>query len=94
MLEPQPASSAADPESALPSVGARIAAFAAILVLGIVGGQVGNAFMRVQCSGDCTVPRGLGVLTGTLVAAIGTAVIDALALRALAEGTAGAGRRT
>jgi hypothetical protein len=40
------------------------------------------------------VPRGLGVLTGTLVAAIGTAVIAALALRALAEGTAGAGRRT
>ena len=33
MPEPQPASSAADPESALPSVGARIAAFAAILVL-------------------------------------------------------------
>lgn len=72
-------------ESALPSVRARIIAFAAIIAGGIIGAVIGYRFMTLQCTGSCSVPQGLGMTTGTLVGAIGFAVISVLSLRAVAE---------
>jgi hypothetical protein len=79
--------------SAAPSVGARVLAFAAILVAGVCGGLIGYAFMDLQCSGDCSVQKGLGALVGSVGAAIGVAVIAVLTLRAMGEWAAG-GRRS
>ena len=73
------------PESALPSVEARAAAFVAILVGGGLGGLIGHSFVRLQCDGSCTVPNGLGMVVGTLVGALGVAVVAVLTLRAFGE---------
>lgn len=73
------------PLSALPSTGARVAAFCAIVVAGVCGGLIGTAVVRVQCHGSCGTPRGIGFLTGALVAASGVAVIAVLVLRAMGE---------
>lgn len=73
------------PLSALPSPGARIAAFVAILAGGLAGGLIGYALVDLQCSGSCGLALGLGVLVGALVAAAGTAVVAVLVLRALGE---------
>jgi hypothetical protein len=71
--------------TALPSVGARALAFAAILVAGACGGLIGYAVVDLQCTGDCSTLAGaVGVLTAA-AAAIGVAVICVLALRALGE---------
>jgi hypothetical protein len=71
--------------TALPSTGARVLAFAAILVAGFCGGVIGYAFTDLQCEGDCTVQTGIGGLTGALIGAIGVAIVATLALRALGE---------
>jgi hypothetical protein len=71
--------------SSLPSVGARALAFVGIIVAGLSGAAIGWAIVRLQCTGDCTVPKSVGALTGTLLFAGGSAVIAVLALRALAE---------
>jgi hypothetical protein len=81
-VEPPPSDYA---PNALPSTGARVLAFVAILVAGACGGVIGYAFTDLQCSGDCTVQRGLGGLIGALVGAIGVAVVATLALRAMGE---------
>jgi hypothetical protein len=73
------------PPSALPSVGARALAFAAILVAGVCGGMIGYAFVRVQCEGDCGLFNGLGAFVGAVFAAGGVAVIATLVLRAMGE---------
>jgi hypothetical protein len=73
------------PPSAIPSVGARALAFAAIIVAGICGGLIGYAFVRVQCEGDCGLPNGLGTFVGAVTAAGGVAVIAVLVLRAMGE---------
>jgi hypothetical protein len=78
-MQPEPS------PSALPSVGARALAFAAILVAGVSGGLIGYAVVRVQCSGDCGVPNGLGAFVGAVFAAAGVAVIATLVLRAMGE---------
>lgn len=81
-----PGSDAPDrPLSALPSPGARAAAFVAILLGGLAGGLIGYALVNLQCSGSCGVPLGLGAFTGAAVAAVGTAVIAVLVLRAVGE---------
>jgi hypothetical protein len=77
---------AADPPpSALPSVGARLVAFALILLAGAAGGFIGYSFVDLQCEGDCTVPNGSGALVGAILGAVGVAVVTVLALRAMGE---------
>ena len=71
--------------SALPSVQARILAFAAIAVAGACGGLIGWAFVKLQCDGDCEVPKAIGAVTGSLVASVGVAVVAVLGLRAMGE---------
>ena len=71
--------------SALPSVGARLLAFIAILIGGTAGGFIGYAFVDLQVTGDSSVWAGLGALIGAIVAALGTAVVVILTLRAMGE---------
>jgi hypothetical protein len=71
--------------SALPSVGVRIGAFAAILVSGLAGALIGYSLMALQCDGDCGVPKGIGLLVGALVAAGGMAIVAVLVMRAIGE---------
>lgn len=71
--------------SALPSTGARLAAFVAILVAGLCGGLIGYAFVDLQTDGDSTVWAGLGGLVGAVVFAVGVGVVAVLALRAMGE---------
>src|SRR5437763_1095107 len=71
--------------SALPSRTARLLAFAAIIVAGVCGGLIGYAIVNVQCHGACTTPKGVGSITGALVAAGGVAVVAVLVLRAMGE---------
>jgi len=71
--------------SALPSVGARVLAFLAILIGGTAGGFIGYAFIDLQVSGDATLWAGLGALFGAVIAALGTAVVVVLTLRAMGE---------
>lgn len=89
MPEPLPP---ADPEYAptsLPSTGARILAFVAILVGGVCGGLIGYGFADISCTGDCsTVTGGAGVL-GAAIGAAGVGVVSVLALRAMGEWSAG-----
>ena len=73
------------PSSALPSVGARVLAFVAILIGGTAGGVIGFAFVDLQVSGDSSIWAGLGALVGAVVAALGTAVVVVLTLRAMGE---------
>lgn len=71
--------------SALPSTGARVLAFASILIAGLCGGLIGYAVVDLQCEGDCTAPAGLAGLAGAVVFAVGVGVVAVLALRAMAE---------
>ncbi|MEI8241440.1 MAG: hypothetical protein WCI22_18670 [Actinomycetota bacterium] len=73
------------PLSALPSPAARIAAFAAILLGGFAGGLIGYTLVKLQCTGSCATPKGLGALTGALLAAAGMSVVAVLVLRAVGE---------
>ena len=71
--------------SALPSVGVRIAAFAAICLSGLAGALIGYSLVSIQCDGDCAVWTGIGLLLGALVAAAGMAVVAVLVMRAIGE---------
>ena len=51
---------------------------------GALGGVIGSSFVTLQCRGDCSVPSGIGMLVGTIVTALGVAVVAALTLRACA----------
>lgn len=87
---PDPASPGPLPEhdyapSALPSTGARVLAFAAILVAGLCGGLIGYAVVDLQCEGDCTTLSGVGGLVGAVVFAGGVGIVSILALRAMGE---------
>jgi hypothetical protein len=73
------------PASALPSVPARAIAFAAILVAGVCGALIGFSYVRLQCTGNCATPTGVGALTGAAIAAGGVAVVAVLTLRAMGE---------
>lgn len=86
-MAPMPSSnpSTASAASALPSVGARVLAFVAILIGGTAGGFIGFAFVDLQVSGDSSFWAGLGALVGAVVAALGTAVVVVLTLRAMGE---------
>ena len=73
------------PLSAIPPVAARAIAFAVILLGGVAGGLIGYALVDLQCDGDCTVAKGLGLLAGAVLCAAGLAVVAVLALRAMGE---------
>jgi hypothetical protein len=71
--------------SALPSQGARVLAFVAILLGGLCGGLIGWALVDIQCTGDCGVLAGITGLLGAVTGAAGVAVVAVLALRAMGE---------
>lgn len=71
--------------SALPSVRARVLAFAAILVGGVCGAVIGWSFVGISCDGDCDTAGGAGAVAGAVVAAGGVAVVAVLVLRAMGE---------
>jgi len=71
--------------SALPSWRARALAVLAIIVAGVCGALIGWSFASVQCTGDCTVWNGAGLLIGAVVASVGVAVVAVLTLRAMDE---------
>ena len=73
------------PLSALPAPTARLAAFVAILLGGLAGGRIGYTLVKLQCHGTCAAQRGIGVLVGAVVAALGMSVVAVLVLRALGE---------
>jgi len=71
--------------SALPSVGVRVGAFAAILVSGLAGALIGYSLIAIQCEGDCGLGKGIGLLIGAIVAAGGMAIVAVLVMRAIGE---------
>jgi hypothetical protein len=71
--------------TALPSVGARVLGFVAIVASGLVGAFIGYSFTDLQCHGACGTPDALGGLVGALIGAIGVAIVVVLALRAMGE---------
>jgi len=73
------------PESSLPSVRARVAAFVAILVAGGCGALIGFGLIDVQCNGTCSTAKGVGAVVGPIVGALGVAVVAVLVLRAMGE---------
>jgi hypothetical protein len=73
------------PLSAIPPRAARAVAFVTVLLGGLIGGVLGHTVVAVQCSGDCSLPNGLGLLAGSIVTAAGMAVVAVLALRAMGE---------
>lgn len=71
--------------TSLPSTGARLLAFVAILTGGACGGLVAYGFTDLQCSDGCeTLAAGMG-LVGAVLGAIGVGVVAVLALRASGE---------
>jgi hypothetical protein len=71
--------------SALPSVRARLLAFAAIVAAGVCGGLIGLSYARLSCKGSCSAQEGGAGLAGAVLAAVGVAVIATLTLRAMGE---------
>jgi hypothetical protein len=71
--------------SALPSTGARLLAFVAILVGGACGGVIGYSVTDIQCTGTCTSNSSIGGFVGAVLGAAGVAIVAVLALRAMGE---------
>lgn len=71
--------------TAMPSLSARVLAFASILVGGLCGGLIGWALVDLQCDGDCGLAAGAAGLAGAVIGAAGVAVVAVLALRAMGE---------
>ncbi len=82
---PEPAAPLGGEAPALPSVGARVIGFVAILLAGAAGGFIGYAVTDLQCTGDCTAAKGIGGLVGAVIVAVGVAIVVQLALRAMSE---------
>lgn len=80
---PTARSAGTDPDSALPSVTARVLAFLSILVGGLAGGFIGYAF--ADLGGFEGVSAGLVTFVAAVVGAGGVAVVAVLTLRALGE---------
>lgn len=71
--------------TSLPSTGARILAFMAILIGGLFGGLIGYGFTDLQCADGCPgLASGMGLL-GAVLGALGVGVVAILALRAMGE---------
>jgi hypothetical protein len=72
-------------ESALPSTGARLLAFGAILLAGLCGGLIGWKVTDLQVAGDSALLPGIGGVVGAAIGAGGVGVVAVLVLRAMAE---------
>ncbi len=81
------------PGSALPPLGARVLAFASVLLAGIFGGLIGFAIVDVATVGERPVLAGLVGVASAAVAAGGVAIVVVLTLRAMGEWKTSAGRR-
>lgn len=57
----------------------------AILIGGACGATIGFSFADLQCAGDCTIWKGIGLLSGAIIASVGVAVVAVLTLRAMDE---------
>jgi hypothetical protein len=62
-----------------------VIAFVTILLGGLAGALIGFALVDLQCDGDCSVSKGLGLLFGAGICAGGMAIVGVLALRAMGE---------
>lgn len=71
-------------ESALPSIGARVLAFAAIVLAGVCGGLIGWKVTVLQVD-DPGALAGIGGLVGAIVGAGGVGIVAVLVLRAMGE---------
>lgn len=74
-----------EPFTALPSTGARVLAFSAIIVAGLFGALTGYGVVAVQCRHNCALPEGLALFAGAVLAAGGVAIVAVLVLRAMGE---------
>ncbi|MEO7429628.1 MAG: hypothetical protein ABIY48_09635 [Acidimicrobiales bacterium] len=83
---PRPSADSPDyAPTSLPSLGARILAFVAILLGGLFGGLIGYGFADLQCTGSCTRSSGGFGLFGAVLGAVGVGIVAVLALRAMGE---------
>ncbi len=72
--------------TALPSAGARLLAFTAVILAGVCGGVIGWSVTDLQCTGEgCDAVVAGGALGGAALAAVGVAVVAVLVLRAMSE---------
>jgi hypothetical protein len=71
------------PTAPTPPVGARWAAFAGILVGGLLGGMIGYGTSDLLSDKDLWV--GLGTIAGAAIGAVGVGIMAALTLRAMSE---------
>ena len=71
-------------DSALPSIGARLLAFGAIVLAGVCGGLIGWKVTGLQVD-DAGAWAGLGGLVGAIVGAGGVGIVSVLVLRAMGE---------
>ncbi len=78
--------------SAAPGPWAKVISVAAILGAGACGGLIGYALVDISCEGDCSTQLGLGALTGSVICAVGVAIVVALTLRALVVRPTATGR--
>ena len=69
----------------LPSRGAYILAFLAVVLAGALGGIIGYGLVDVGCSGDCGLAVVAGLAVGAISAAVGVGIVAVLVLRAMAE---------
>jgi hypothetical protein len=69
----------------LPSRGAYLLAFAAVVVSGLLGGTIGYGLVDVSCEGECGLALVTGALLAAAMAASGVGVIAVLVLRAMSE---------
>jgi hypothetical protein len=67
----------------LPSTGARVLAFGAIVLAGVCGGLIGYGVIDV--TGGSSFAAGMGALIGAAAGAVGVGVVAVLALRAMSE---------
>lgn len=81
------------PPSALPPLAARILAFSAVVVAGLLGGLIGYGVVDLSCDGGCTLAAGGVGLGGALLCAGGVAIVAVLTLRAMGEWRSGGRRR-
>lgn len=84
-MDQPPVPARPDSLSALPSPAARATAFAGIVFAGVAGALIGYSLVRIQCTGSCGLPLGLGILAGAVAAAGGMSVVAVLVLRAVGE---------
>ncbi len=71
-------------DSALPSIGARVLAFGAIILAGVCGGLIGWKVTGLQVDNP-GIWAGFGGLVGAVVGAGGVGIVSVLVLRAMGE---------